>query len=255
MQAAGKQYNERQFGTDYFSTPDTIALKIDKWIDKYLWLFNNKYGERFSQIECEIRKLKKEEDIDIVLLDNLMVLDLRSLEENKYERQSVLLQKLTDLAKELNIHIHLVAHPHKSLSYIQIDNISGSGDISNKADNVFVLSRVDTGFRSVAEEYLGKIVYNDVIGSGCTNIIEIGKFRSKGTLMGMVIKLWFEEESNRLKNDISENIHYGWEQEPTQASIQYNTPQVQVQTSVIANESSNNNDMPFEQPDDSEYPF
>ena len=119
---------------------------------------------------------------------------------------------VSTIAKEMNIHIHLVAHPHKSLSYIQVDNISGSGDISNKADNVFVLSRIDTGFRSVAEEYLGKVVYQDVINSGCTNIIEVGKFRSKGTLMGMVIKLWFEGESNRLKNNIAEQVKYGWEE-------------------------------------------
>lgn len=224
LQAAGKQYNERQFGTDYYSTPNHISERIDTWIDKYLWLFNNNYGENFSQMEMQIRKLKEEEDIDQVLLDNLMVLDLRSLDENKYDRQSVLLQKLTDLAKDLNIHIHLVAHPHKSLAYIQIDNISGSGDISNKADNVFVLSRVDTGFRSVAEEYLGNIAYKDVIDSNCTNIIEVGKFRAKGTLMGMVIKLWFEEESNRLKNSIAESEHYAWEQIPTEQRIDFVEP-------------------------------
>ncbi len=221
LQAAGKQYNERQYGTDYYSTPDHISAKIDTWIDKYFWLFNNKYGENFSQIEDQIRKLKESENIDVVLLDNLMVLDLRSLDENKYDRQSILLQKLTDLAKELNIHIHLVAHPHKSLAYIQVDNISGSGDISNKADNVFVLSRIDTGFRSVAEEYLGKMVYQDVLDSACSNIIEVGKFRSRGTLMGMVIKLWFEEESNRLKSDKAENVIYGWVSEPKQSSMNF----------------------------------
>lgn len=243
LQAAGKQYNERQYGTDYYSTPDYISEKIDVWIDKYFWLFNNKYGENFSQIEGQIRKLKESENIDVVLLDNLMVLDLRSLEENKYDRQSVLLQKLTDLAKELNIHIHLVAHPHKSLSYIQVDNISGSGDISNKADNVFVLSRIDTGFRSVAEEYLGKVVYQDVINSGCTNIIEVGKFRSKGTLMGMVIKLWFEGESNRLKNNIAEQVKYGWEEN------------MDGQNRIFPNDEEQSDEaLPF-QMDDDEAPF
>ena len=74
-------------------------------------------------------------------------------------------------------------------------------------------------------------------------------------VVDQMIGLHYEPESRRFKNTQNETIKYGWEQEPTQASIQYNTPQVQVQTSVIANESSNNNDMPFEQPDDSEYPF
>lgn len=221
LQAAGKQYNERQFGTDYFATPDNVAARIDPWLDKYFWLFNNKYGENFGQIEDQIRKLKQSDNIDVVLLDNLMTLDLRALDENKYDRQSILLQKLTDLAKELNVHIHLVAHPHKALSYIQVDNISGSGDISNKADNVFVLSRIDTGFKAVAEEYLGKFEYNTVIESGCTNIIEVSKFRSRGTLMGMVIKLWFEEESNRLKNSIAENVLYNWAEEPKQQTFEF----------------------------------
>ena len=183
LQAAGKQHNHRLEGTDYFVTSDYIAEKIDVWIDKYFWLFNNKYGDNFSQIEEQIRRLVKECGIDVVLLDNLMVLDIRMLEENKYDRQAVLLQRLEDLAKELNIHIHLVAHPHKSIGYIRIDNISGSGDIGNKADNIFIMSRVNNDFKASAPDYLDKLEVDDIIKSGCTNVVEIAKFRAKGTLI------------------------------------------------------------------------
>jgi len=213
LQAAGKRYNHRFSGTDYFVTDDAVAGKIDKWIDRYLWLFNNRYGDNFTQIEEQIRNLVREENIDTVLLDNLMVLDIRMLEENKYDRQAVLLQRLEDLAKELNIHIHLVAHPHKSIGYIRIDNISGSGDIGNKADNIFIMSRVNNDFRTSAPDFLDKFEYEDVIASGCTNVIEIAKFRAKGTLMGSLVKLWFEEESNRLKNDMAESIIYNWNED------------------------------------------
>lgn len=226
LQAAGKAYNERQFGTDYYVTPDKIAARIDPWIDKYFWLFNNKYGDNFKQIEEQVRKLVKEQGIDVVIMDNLMTLDIRMLDENKYDRQAILLQSLEDLAKELNIHIHLVAHPHKSLAYIQVDNISGSGDISNKADNIFVLSRVDTAFKTNAKEYMSAFDYQSIIDSGCTNVIEVGKFRSKGTLMGAFFKLWFEEESNRLKNDIAESIVYGWAEPPHQETLPYQKPQM-----------------------------
>ena len=225
LQAAGKAYNERQFGTDYYVTPDNIAARIDPWIDKYFWLFNNKYGDNFKQIEEQVRKLVKEQGIDVVIMDNLMTLDIRMLDENKYDRQAILLQSLEDLAKELNIHIHLVAHPHKSLAYIQVDNISGSGDISNKADNIFVLSRVDTAFKTNAKEYMSAFDYQSIIDSGCTNVIEVGKFRSKGTLMGAFFKLWFEEESNRLKNDIAESIVYGWAEPPHQETLSYHDSQ------------------------------
>jgi hypothetical protein len=224
LQAAGKQYNERQYGTDYYSTPDHISAKIDGWIDKYLWLYNNKYGYNFKQMEDQIRKLKECDKIDVVFLDNLMTLDIRMLDESKYDRQSILLQNLTDLAKELNIHIHLVAHPHKSLAYIQVDNISGSGDIGNLAENIFVLSRIDNAFHNTAKEYLSALDYQSIMDSKCTNVIEVGKFRAKGTLVGCLFKLWFEEESNRLKNNIAEQVRYGWEEEPHQQTIHYYEP-------------------------------
>ena len=221
LQAAGKRYNHRLKDTDYYVTNETAVEQIVDWLDNYFLLFNNKYGENFTQIEEQIRKLHKENGLDVVLLDNLMVLDIRSLDEDKYDRQAVLLQRLEDLSKELNIHIHLVAHPHKSIGYIRIDNISGSGDIPNKADNVFIVSRVNNDFRTSAPDYLDKFEVEDVIRSGCTNVIEIGKFRTKGTLMGKLVKLWFEEESNRLKNDIAESVSYGWEYQASQGEIDY----------------------------------
>lgn len=239
LQAAGKQHNRRLEGTDYFVTDNVVAGKIDRWIDKYLWLFNNKYGDNFTQIEEQIRKLVRDEGVDVVLLDNLMVLDIRMLDDNKYDRQAILLQKLEDMTKELNIHIHLVAHPHKSIGYIRIDNISGSGDIGNKADNIFIMSRVNNDFRASAPDYLDKYEFDEVIKSGCTNVVEIAKFRAKGTLMGSIVKLWFEDESNRLKNELAESIIYNWD-DVTNASEGY-----------LGGESG----MPFAAMTDSDVPF
>ena len=221
LQAAGKQHNRKYGTTDYYFTPDSVAAKIDPWIDKYLWLFNNKYGDNFMQISEQVRRLKDEENIDCVFLDNLMVLNFRELDQDKYERQGALLQRLEDLAKELNIHIHLVAHPNKSSGYLRIDNISGSGDISNKADNVFILSRINTDWKNNAASFMNKFVYNDILQCGCTNVIEIGKFRSKGSLVEQYAKLWFELESNRLKNDLAESIVYNWSEEHEEATLPF----------------------------------
>ena len=246
LQAAGVQHTERIYGTDYFKVHDNVSNRIGVWIDKYLWLFNNKYGENFSQIEEQIKLLHKQECIDMVLLDNLMVLDIRTLEENKYDRQAVLLQRLQDLAKELNIHIHLVAHPHKSLGYIQVDNIGGSGDVPNKADNIFVMSRINRDFLHSAKEYLGDLKYQEIVDSGCSNIIEIGKFRTKGTLVGSVLKLWFEESTNRLKNSITENVVYAWAEPPAQASFAFdNTQQTQAESDYPFPPPGNDEEAPF----------
>lgn len=210
LQAAGKQYN-RKFGqSDYYYTPDYIADKIDKWIDKYVWLFNNKYGDNFMQISEQLRRLKDEQDLDVAYFDNLMVLNYRELDQDKYERQGILLQKCEDLAKELNIHIHIVAHPNKSSGFIRVDNISGSGDISNKADNVMLMHRINQDFKNNAKGVINPYLYSDILTSGCTNAIEIGKFRTKGSLVGEFVKLYFEMESNRLKNSVAESLNYSW---------------------------------------------
>lgn len=221
LQAAGKQYNRRYNTTDYYYTPDYIAEKIDVWLDKYFVLFNNKYGDNFIQISEQLRKLKEECGLDSAFFDNLMVLNYRELDQDKYERQGVLLQKLEDLAKELEIHIHIVAHPNKSSGFLRIDNISGSGDISNKADNVFILNRINMDFKNNAPNYIGKALYQEIISSGCTNTIEIAKFRNKGSLVGNFIKLWFELESNRLKNDLAENINYNWNDMPSESNLPF----------------------------------
>lgn len=250
LQAAGKQHVRKYGNSDYYYVPDAIASRIDTWIDKFLWTFNNKYGDNFVQISDQVRRLKDEEDIDCVLLDNLMVLNFRELDSDKFERQGALLQRLNDLAKELDIHIHLVAHPNKTSGFIRIDNISGSGDISNKADNVFLLSRVNTDFINNAKPIMNKFTYQNILDSKCTNVIEIGKFRNKGSLVGHYIEFWFELESNRLKNDLAENIIYNWE-EAQQLSISYDgTPTVQElmqesKSNGLPSDSNTNNDLPF----------
>lgn len=221
LQAAGKQYTKRYGTTEYYYVPDFVSDRIDPWIDKYVWLFNNKYGDNFLQIKEQIEELKKEHDIDSVFLDNLMVLNIRELEKEKYDRQAVLLQQLEDIADDLNIHIHLVAHPHKSFGYLRVDNISGSGDISNKADNVFIVSRVNRDFCNNARDVIDKYTFDEILTSGCTNVIEIAKFRIKGSLMDSFAKLWFELESNRLKNSMSENINYNWNPDPIENDLPF----------------------------------
>ena len=224
LQAAGKSNNRKSNYNDYYYTPTHICEKIDTWIDNYLWLFNNEYGENFKQIEDEIRKLKKEQDIDMVILDSLMVLDYDDLDGDKNEKQKNVMRILTKLAKNLNIHIHIVAHPNKSGNFLRPNNISGSGHIPDLAQNIFILHRLGLDFTNNAKDFLPFSKIDDITKSGCTNVIEICKCRDKGSAVDSFIKLYFEIESNRLKNDIAEHIIYGWEEQYEQGEISYIQP-------------------------------
>ena len=214
MQASGKAYNRKSQFTDFYYTPDNVCDKIDPWIDKYLFLFNNEYGENYRQLEMEIRKLKEEHDIDMVMLDSLMVLGYDDMEGAGYEKQKNLMRMITKLAKELNIHIHMVCHPNKSGTFLRVNNISGSGHIPDYAQYIFICHRLGRDFTKNAEEFLSPSTISEIVDSGCINCIEICKCRDKGTAVDKFIKLHFEIESNRLKDSVAEHIVYNWE-DPT----------------------------------------
>lgn len=219
LQASGKGYNRKSQFTDFYYTPDIVCDKIDPWIDKYLFLFNNEYGENYKQLEFEIRKLKKEQDIDMVMLDSLMVLGYDDMEGVGYEKQKNLMRMITKLAKELNIHIHMVCHPNKSGTFLRVNNISGSGHIPDYAQYIFICHRLGRDFEKNASEFLSPATISEITDSGCSNCIEICKCRDKGTAVDKFIKLYFEIESNRLKDNIAEHIIYNWEDQTADAPL------------------------------------
>lgn len=219
LQASGKAHNRKSQFNDFYYTPDHVSEQIDGWIDKYVWLFNNEYGENAKQLEFEIRKLKKDVDIDMVILDSLMVLDYEDLDGDRNEKQKNLMRMLTKLAKELNIHIHIVAHPNKSGTFLRANNISGSGHIPDLAQNIFIIHRMGLDFAKNAQDFLSHQQIDEITSSGATNVIEIVKCRDKGSATDKFIKLYFEIESNRLKNSVAEHIVYNWEEQPTQADL------------------------------------
>lgn len=212
MQAAGKQYN-KETKNGFYYTPENICDKIDPWIDKYFWIFNNEYKNNFNQIMDEVRSLKKRENIDFIILDNLMTLDIDDLDGDKNDRQKNLMYTLTCLAKEMNIHIHIVAHPNKSGTFLRPNNISGSGHIPDLAQNVFILHRINRDFAVNAKEFLTAATIHEIQDSRCSNTIEICKCRDRGSAVDTFVKLYFEAESRRFKDSIAENIIYGWQDE------------------------------------------
>lgn len=249
LQAAGKQWNKPSQFNKFYYTPDNISKSIDSWIDKFFLLFNNEYGDNFKQIEYEIRELKNKSDIDVVILDNLMCLDVDDIDGDKYDKQKQLMKILTKLAKDLNIHIHLVAHPNKSGTFLRPNNISGSGHIPDLAQNVFISHKVGQDFANDSKDFMNAITRNQILDSGCSTIIEICKCREKGSATDHFVKLWFEDESNRLKNDIAEHICYGWEDPPKPEPI-FN--QYEYYRSFNGYQQEVPDDMPFAPPSDND---
>ena len=82
---------------------------------------------------------------DVFLVDNIMSVDFDIRRDADFNRmQSQFTQELALFCKRQHVHIHLVVHPRKNTSgknsEVTADDVHGSGDITNRADNVFFLT-------------------------------------------------------------------------------------------------------------------
>ncbi len=208
LQAAGKRYAISTQYENYYTVPDEIKIKINEWMDARMHIYNNDFGTGVIEVLKAIRSCIEEHYIGMVIIDNMMSLDLAGVNGEKYEKQTSLVLALSSMAKQWNVHIHFVAHPRKSLGFLRKNDISGTADITNAADNVFIVHRVNTDFKRATKADMGFKDNNPLYGY--SNVIEICKNRDLG-IADEFIGLFFEKESKRFLNTSNEEKHYTWE--------------------------------------------
>ena len=223
-QAAGKQYNKKSIYNEYdYFTPTPIKDKIVSWLDGKLYNYNTRYSHNIEQVCLEVEKLVKEQQIDMLIMDNLSCLDIQELDGAINEQQKAAIKMLLRLTDNLELATHLVVHPKKSENYLRKNDVSGAKTLTDLADCVFFVHRWNQDTQKAAKEFMTDSVYYDLCDSGATNLVEVIKHREFGEAEGHIYKLYFEPESRRLKNSIAEHIHYGWEDNPTQIDFDYSS--------------------------------
>ncbi len=177
-----------------------INSRVREWYRGKFWLYdNNIRGENAE--ELGIIKLftfaARKYDCKVFLVDNLMTAKFDQIsDEDFYRAQSKFVGELVHFAKTYNVHVHLVAHPKKTRGKLEKEDISGSGDITNRADNVFSVERVTED--------------SDL---ECDSVVSILKNRSEGK-QNIEIGLNFDENSKRFwqpSDTQSSTWRYGWE--------------------------------------------
>lgn len=252
MVAAGKENLKlSQYGDGKYFVPNNIAKRIDDWMDGKFFLFNNEYGNTWEEVFHDMKELLKA-GVKVFILDNLMALDIDLLEGDKNNKQKNLILQLKDFAKTNNVHIIIVAHPRKSLAFLRKADISGTADLTNAVDNVFIAHRVNQDFLKAGAEFYGQSQIQRYSCFG--NVVEISKNRMYG-VCDVLVGLHYELESRRFKNTPDENIHYGWEAEPVQGTMSFNEKErVEVYTEQ-SDAPYAVGDMPFAPPIDGDAPF
>lgn len=204
QQAAGFRYvtkrvDERS-GREFFDVDQTAAKYIDRWWDKRLFLTDiqrdNAHDE--DNIINLFEYTRRRYGCDVFLVDNIMTASLKEAAALGYwQAQSAFTGRLVAFAKGRGVHVHLVAHPRKTDKRLEADDVSGSADITNRADNVLRVERV-------REERIAE--------AGCDMMLTVLKNREFGAMPK--IKLDFNPASRRFyPAGTGDRRVFSWERE------------------------------------------
>ena len=252
MVAAGKNNLKlSNYGNGKYFVPTPVADRIDRWTEGKLFIYNNEYGCQWEQIFYDMTELLKA-GVRFFVLDNLFSLNIDLLDGDKNNKQKELILQIKEFAKKNQVHIVLVAHPRKTMAFLRKNDISGTSDLTNAVDNVFIIHRVNNDFFRAGAEFFGQSEIQRFQGYG--NVIEVAKNRMYG-IVDLMVGMHYEIESRRFKNTQDENVKYGWELEPRQQEMAFNGDDGALPEYNPAPPQGFNPSMPFAPPTDEGAPF
>ena len=231
-----------------YYVPDNVGARIDEWFDGKFYLYNNEYGTQIEQILHDMDILLKV-GVKVFILDNLMSMNINLLEGDKNDKQKNAILQIKDFAMTNQVHILLVAHPRKAMAFLRKTDISGTADISNAVDNVFIMHRVNDDFIHAVTDFYGAAKVQPLLQFG--NVLSVEKNRMYG-VVDYMCGFHYDIVSRRFKNTPDEEIHYSWERKPEQTTMQFAPPTMQVQTTLPEKIEFG---MPFGAPIEGEAPF
>ena len=209
FQLAGSKHllpYQDDFGGIGYLLSEEVRRSITQWYDDRAYIFDNNYiGDRDENelLLGSVEKAIQQYNVQLVCIDNLMTA-METVAENQsiYQAQSRFVGRLKQIAMKYNIVIVLVAHPRKAGANDTADDndlVSGSSDITNKADIVLKYSRCEPA------------AYD------CDSLIKVTKNRIMGTLRTKnenAIRVNYSPMTKRITGvtpgEQKEKI-YGWE--------------------------------------------
>lgn len=185
--------------------------QLNQWYGEKAFIYDNtSVGDENADLLNVIEVAIIQKNCKFIMLDNLMTALDPDLETDLYRQQSKFVGDLAALAKKYSVFILLIAHPRKQFGSISNDDISGSSNITDRADLVLVYGRIPEK-KTKDDEKTEVIDEND-------RRLEVLKNRLTGKLAldGKGIKLVFEPGSKRVAEHTTDfrNRNFGWQNDP-----------------------------------------
>ena len=186
--------------------------QLNQWYGEKAFIYDNTSvpDENTNLLEViEVAIVQK--NCKFITIDNLMTALDPDLDTDLYRQQSKFVGELAAMAKKYNVFILLVAHPRKQYGSISNDDISGSSNITDRADIVLVYGRPKKE-KNEKEQELSEVVDDSV------RVLEVLKNRLTGNLAmdKKGIKLVFEPGSKRIAENTKAFFEktYKWNNNP-----------------------------------------
>lgn len=202
IEASMNEYNEKEYAIS-----DDVIERISAWYKGRIYIYDNSVipegdVDMTTLLLNTVEQVIKQYGVRVIAIDNLMTALESIVNQNDlYLGQSQFVGKLKKLAMKYNVCIIVVAHPRKAVyatkknRELDNDDVSGSADVTNKADVVMTCSRdkEQDGVNHI------QILKNRLFGR-----LRVGKND---------IRLLFSEKSRRMYVDplTDGKKRYGWE--------------------------------------------
>ena len=151
--------------------------------DKNIFFYGNKAPRDIDSILEGMFDCHRETGCKVFFIDNLISID--NISSNTFSEQTAITEKIRQFALNTNSIVVLVAHQRKTerkTFRLDISDVAGSQNISNKAYNVLALYRKDMIRNSYVdtEDFAVHVLNNGFDFDNCDGFIEVLKTKGNG---------------------------------------------------------------------------
>lgn len=191
-------------GKSYYVVPYSTQKKMQSYYNKKLFIYKDEEPNDYESVMKSAEECVRKFGCKLIVLDNLMMIDLKCNESDKNTAQTNFINFLIKFAVKFNVAVVLIAHPRKtqdSNSDIEMYDIAGSSNIINLAMRSIGLRRVS---KKEKEDAKCKWKNYDVV-------LTVMKDRMFGK-SDVQIGLWYDLVSRRFYTDYLEYAkQFAWD--------------------------------------------
>ena len=204
---AGRRNMEKRTtkeGREYNIVPKNKQQKMQDYYRSKLFVYRDSEPNDADAVIQTAEECVRKYGCKLIVLDNLMMLDLKCSETDKNTAQTNLINTLIKFAAKFNVAVILIAHPRKTQDMntdIEMYDISGTSNIINLAMRSIGLRRV-----SKKEKANSMALWKDY-----DVVLTVIKDRLLGKT-DLQIGLWYDIVSRRFYTDYEEfDKQYNWD--------------------------------------------